>query len=82
MAQRTCKRVGVQARPETGLSCPKGPPPDAVHMSSKLVGLEPVQNTQKNLCAHLCILVEEEECIGHVVIAQVDDTAAHPAADG
>jgi len=27
----------------------KGPPPDAVHMSSKLVGAEPVQNTQSYL---------------------------------
>jgi len=27
---------------QAGLSCPEGPSPDAVHMSSKLVILEPV----------------------------------------
>jgi len=36
----------MQARLKTGLSCPWGPPPDAVHVSSKLVDPEPVQNTQ------------------------------------
>jgi len=43
-----CKRDGMQARLKTGLSCPRGPPPDAVHMSSKLVHPEPVQTTQRN----------------------------------
>jgi len=35
----------MQTRLKTRLNCPKGPPPDAVHMSSKLVDPEPVQNT-------------------------------------
>jgi len=50
MIQATlCKRDVMQARLKIGLRSPKGPPPDAVHMSSKLVGPpEPVQNTQKN----------------------------------
>jgi len=32
---------------ETRLGCLKGPPPDAMHMSCKLAGSEPVQNTHK-----------------------------------
>lgn len=32
--------------------------------------------------AYLCVLVEEEECIGHIVVPQVDDAAAHPCANG
>jgi len=36
-----CKREDMQARLKTRLSCPKGPPPDAAHMSSKLVDPEP-----------------------------------------
>jgi len=42
-----CSRDDMQARLKTGLSRPKGPPPDAVHMSSKLVDPEPVHNIQK-----------------------------------
>jgi len=49
----------MQARPKTRLSCPKGPPPDAVHMSSKLVHPEPVQNT-KNVPA----AADTRMCIG------------------
>jgi len=36
----------MEARLKTRLSCSEGAPPDAVHMSSKLVDPEPVQNTQ------------------------------------
>jgi len=36
---------------EARLSCPKGPPPDAAHMSGKLVDPEPVQNTQQIACS-------------------------------
>jgi len=38
----------MEGRLRARLSCPKGPPPDAVHMSSKVVDPEPVQNTQQN----------------------------------
>jgi len=37
----------MESRLKIRLSRPKGPPPDAVHMSSKLVDPEPVQNTQE-----------------------------------
>jgi len=43
--------TGMQARLKTRLSCRKGPPPDAVHMSSKLANPEPVQTTQKLICS-------------------------------
>jgi len=41
--------LGIKARLKTRLSCPKGPPPDAVRMSSKHVDPELVYNTQKDL---------------------------------
>jgi len=42
----SCKRNWHGSKAEKTQGSPKGPPPDAVHMSSKLVGPEPVQNTQ------------------------------------
>jgi len=39
-----CKRGSMQSKAEKKRGCPKGPPPDAVHMPSKLVDPEPVQN--------------------------------------
>jgi len=36
----------MEARLRARLSCPKGPPHNAVHMPSKLVDPEPVQNSQ------------------------------------
>jgi len=36
----------MQSKAEKKQGCPKGPPPNAVHMSSKLVGPASVQNTQ------------------------------------
>jgi len=44
---RAYKRAWHGSKAETRLGCPKGPPPDAVRMSSKPVDPEPVQNTQK-----------------------------------
>jgi len=44
---RFCKRDWHGSKADKKQGCPKGPPPDAVHMSRKLVGPEPVQNTQK-----------------------------------
>jgi len=46
-----CKRDWHGNKAEKKQGCPKGPPPDAVHMSSKLVGPEPVQNTLKITCS-------------------------------
>jgi len=43
------KRDDMQARLKTGLSCPRGPPPDAVNVSSQLVDPEPVEHTQNYL---------------------------------
>jgi len=45
--QCSVEGVSMQSKAEKKQGCPKGPPPDAVHMSSKLVGSEPVHNTQK-----------------------------------
>jgi len=41
----------MEARLEKSWAVLKGPPPHAVHMSSKLVDPEPVQNTQKFTCS-------------------------------
>jgi hypothetical protein len=44
--------------------------------------LRPQQQESFRACtSHLRVLVEEEEGIGHIVVAQVDDTAANPAAN-
>jgi len=43
-----CKRDWHGSKAEKKQGCPKGPPPDAVHMSSKPVCPKPVQNTQKD----------------------------------
>jgi len=45
-ANQACKRDWHGSKADKKQGCPKGPPHYAVHMSSKLVGPEPVQNTQ------------------------------------